>query len=91
MNKQDKWICREKEALTGMGGRKQTVEIRIIRTHQAVVAHMLMPALGRHRQADLWELEASLLCRGSSRIGSKSHTEKCCLGKPKRKHNQKHM
>ena len=72
-----------------MYGREKTEGIRIIRTRQVVGAHTLMPALGRQRQAFLCELEASLVCIESSRIGSKTYTKNCCLEKPKKKHNQK--
>ena len=41
----------------------------------------LIATLGRQRQEDLCELEASLIYRASSRIGSKD-TEKPCLKKP---------
>ena len=43
----------------------------------------LNPALGRQRQADLCEFEASLVYRMSSRTGTKA-TEKPFLGKKKR-------
>ena len=38
----------------------------------------LIPALGRQRQVDLYEFEASLIYRVSSRTGAKA-TEKPCL------------
>ena len=40
----------------------------------------LAPALGRHRQGDLCEFDASLIYRASYRTGSKA-TEKPCLRK----------
>jgi hypothetical protein len=43
----------------------------------------LIPALGRQRQADLCEFEASLVYRESSRT-PRAKTEKPCLGKIKR-------
>ena len=48
----------------------------------------LIPALGRQRQVDLCESEASLVYRASSRTGSKT-TEKPCLEKPKPKKQSK--
>ena len=42
----------------------------------------LVPALRRQRQADLCEVEASLVYRASARTGPKA-TEKPCLEKPK--------
>ena len=44
----------------------------------------LIPTLGRQRQVDLCEFEASLVYIVSSRTGSKA-TEKPCLEKPKPK------
>ena len=46
------------------------------------VATPLIPALGRKKQVDLCEFEASLAYRASSRKGSKL-TEKPCLKKKK--------
>ena len=48
----------------------------------------LIPALERQRQADLYEFEASLIYRASSRTGFKA-TEKPCLKKPKNKQTKK--
>ena len=44
----------------------------------------LIPALGREKQVDLCEFEASLVYRTSSRTGSKA-TEKPCLEKQEKK------
>ena len=44
----------------------------------------LISALGRQRQVDLWEFEASLIYRMGSRTGSKA-TEKPCFKKSKQK------
>jgi hypothetical protein len=51
-----------------------------------VVAHALIPALGRQRQADFW-------VRGQPGLqsefqDSQGYTEKPCLEKPKRKNKQ---
>ena len=43
----------------------------------------LIPALGRQRQVDLFEFEASLVYRASARTGSKA-IEKLCLKKQNR-------
>ena len=43
---------------------------------------VLIPALERQRQVDLWEFKASLVYRASLRAGSKA-TEKPCLEKLK--------
>ncbi len=49
---------------------------------------LLIPALGRQRQADLCEFETCLVYRASSRTGSKA-TEKPCLEKQKKKQTKK--
>ena len=41
----------------------------------------LIPAPGRQRQLDLYEFEASLVYRESSRTAKAIHTEKSCLEK----------
>ena len=52
-----------------------------------VVAHPLILTLGRQRQVDLCECEASLVYRESSRTGSKA-TEKPCLKKTNKQKKQ---
>ncbi|EGW10060.1 hypothetical protein I79_022579 [Cricetulus griseus] len=44
----------------------------------------LIPALGRQRQADFCEFEASLVSRASARIGSKATQRNPVLKKPKK-------
>ena len=52
----------------------------------------LISALGRQRQADLYELEASLICKSESQDSQGYAIEKTCLGeKNKSKQKQKHL
>jgi hypothetical protein len=44
----------------------------------------LIPALGKQRQVDLCEFEASLVYRVSSRTARATHREKPCLRKQKK-------
>jgi hypothetical protein len=53
----------------------------------AVVAQVFIPALGRQRQEDLCELEASLVYRASSRTARV--TRRPCLEKAKSKRKKK--
>ena len=55
---------------------------------QAVVAHLLNPALGRQRQTDYCEFEANLVYRASSRTGTKA-TQRNPVSKKKSNNNQK--
>jgi hypothetical protein len=45
----------------------------------------LIPALGRQKQAGLFEFEASLVYRGSSRTARATQRKPCLKGKEKRK------
>ncbi|MGU7584773.1 hypothetical protein ACV24V_14795 [Enterococcus faecalis] len=49
----------------------------------------LIPALGRQRQADLCEFEASLVSRASARIGSKATQRNPVLKNQKKKKKKK--
>ena len=54
-------------------------------TELEVVAHTFKPALGRQKQANLFEFEASLVYKSEFKDSQDCYTEKPCLEKTKQR------